>query len=84
MECHKGHTRSLLFLIYINDFSNASKVINFLMYADDTTLYCCLEDINSDNKEQILNNKLQRVHSWLNMLNMLYVRKNEIYEISEI
>ena len=77
MECHKGHTWSLLFLIYINDFTNASKVINFLMYADDTTLYCCLEDINSDNKEQILNNKLQRVHSWLNMLNMLYVRKTK-------
>ena len=55
----------LLFLVYINDFPNASKVFDFLMYADDTILYCCLEDIKSDNKEQVLNNELQRVHSWL-------------------
>ena len=45
----------LLFLSYINDFSNSSKLFNFLMYADDTTLFCCLEDITSDNKELVLN-----------------------------
>ena len=55
----------LLFLIYINDFPNSSKLFNFLMYADDTTLFCCLEDIKSDNKELVLNNELQCVHSWL-------------------
>ena len=55
----------LLFLIYINDFPNSSKLFNFLMHADDTTLFCCLEDITSDNKELVLNNELQRVHSWL-------------------
>ena len=55
----------LLFLIYINNFPNSSKLLIFLMYADDTTLFCCLEDITSDNKEIVLNNKLQRVHSWL-------------------
>ena len=32
----------MLFLIYINDFPNASKLFNFLMYADDTSLFCCL------------------------------------------
>ena len=68
----------LLFLVYINDFPNASKVFNFLMYADDTTLYCCLEDIKSDNKEQVLNNELQRVHSWLNANKLsLNVRKTK-------
>ena len=35
------------------------------MYADDTTLYCCLEDIDNINKEQVLNNELKRVHLWL-------------------
>ena len=35
------------------------------MYVDDTTLFCCLEDITSDNKELVLNTELQRVHSWL-------------------
>ena len=48
------------------------------MYADDTTLYCCLEDIQSDNREQILNNELQRVHSWLNANKLsLNVRKTK-------
>ena len=48
------------------------------MYADDTTLYCCLEDIQSDNKEQVLNNELQRVHSWLNANKLsLNVRKTK-------
>ena len=37
----------------------------FLMYADDTTLFCCLEDITSDNKKVVLNNEPQRVHLWL-------------------
>ena len=69
----------LLVLVYINDFPNASKVFNFLMYADDTTLYCCLElDIKSNNKEQVLNNELQRVHSWLNAnILSLNVRKTK-------
>ena len=68
----------LLFLVYINDFSNASKAFNFLMYAGDTTLYCCLEDIKSDNKEQVLNNELQRVYSWLNANKLsLNVRKTK-------
>ena len=40
----------LLFLVYINDLPNSSKLFNFLMYADDTTLYCCLEDITNKNK----------------------------------
>ena len=55
----------LLFLIYINGFPNSSKLVNFLVYADDTTLFFCLEDIKSDNKELVLNNELQRGHSWL-------------------
>ena len=68
----------LLFLVYINDFPNASKVFNFLMYADDTTLYCCLEDIKSDNKEQILNNELECVYEWLNANKLsLNVRKTK-------
>ena len=33
--------------------------------ADDTTLFCCLEDVSSDIKELVLNYALQRVHSRL-------------------
>ena len=55
----------LLFLIYINDIPNSCSLFNFLMYADDTTLYFCLKDIDSVNKEQVLNNELKSVHLWL-------------------
>ena len=55
----------LLFLIYINDIPNSSNVFNFLLYADDTTLFCNLEDIDSDYKEFTLNQELQHVHEWL-------------------
>ena len=72
----------LLFLVYINNFPNTSKIFKLLMYADDTTLYCCLEYIKSNNKEQILNDELQRVYSWLNANKLsLNVRKTK-YMIS--
>ena len=57
----------MLFLNYtcINDFPNVSKLFNFIMYADDTCLICCLEDIHSTDKEYTLNQELQKVHKWL-------------------
>ena len=55
----------MLFVIYINDFPNASKLYNFIMYADDTSLFCCLEDIQSPHKEYTLNQELQKVYKWL-------------------
>ena len=36
-----GH---LLFSIYINDLIMVSNKLNFIMYADDTTMYFDLED----------------------------------------
>ena len=35
------------------------------MCADDTTLFCCLEDIKSINKQSVINEQLQRIHDWL-------------------
>ena len=56
----------LLFLAYINDLPNSSNLFNFLIYADDTTLYCCLEDIASEHHVHTLNIELEGVHSWFN------------------
>ena len=51
----------LLFLIYMNDFPNSSELLNFVMYADDTTLYCSLDSIKSENIETTVNNELQNI-----------------------
>ena len=66
----------LLFLIYINDIPNSNNFFNFLRYADDTTLYCCLKDIDSVYKEQLLNSELKSVHLWLSA-NMLTLNVNK-------
>ena len=48
----------LLFLIYINDLPNASNIFSMLMYADDTTLYCIL---NENTKELEINSELYKI-----------------------
>ena len=59
----------LLFIIYINDISKASKLFKFIIYADDTTLSTTLEIVISKSKEndveQIINNELQNINDWL-------------------
>ena len=52
----------LLFLIYINDLPLVSNVFDMLMYADDTTLYC---NINQDIGEEVINAELLKLWEWL-------------------
>ena len=56
---------TILFMIYINEFPNASKIFSFIMYADDTSLFCCLEDIQFPHKEYTLNQEPHKVYKWL-------------------
>ena len=52
----------LLFLIYINDLPYASDMFRFLMYADDTTLFCNFDNVCSENK---INSELDSIFNWL-------------------
>ena len=52
----------LLFFIYINDLPSVSNVLQMLMYADDTTLYC---NFNSINNVKRINEELCKVSAWL-------------------
>ena len=52
----------LLFLIYINDLPLVSNVFNMVMYADDTTLFCNMDN-NVD--EHVINNELCKISVWL-------------------
>ena len=59
----------LLFIIYINDFAEASRMFNFIMYADDTTLTSSINtfngNTNDDNVETSLNAELLKINEWL-------------------
>ena len=55
----------LLFLIYINDLPNISKILNFYLFADDMNIYfdsSSLKDI-----ERTINKELQKLYLWLNV-----------------
>ena len=54
----------LLFLIYINDIYNSSKMLSFYVFADDTNLLYADKDLKS--LESIINFELQKVCDWLN------------------
>ncbi|KAK2189669.1 hypothetical protein NP493_100g06009 [Ridgeia piscesae] len=71
----------LLFIIYINDFSQASQLLNFVMYADDTTLSTSLNSLREttlDNKstETIINEEFCKIYEWLN-INKLLLNKSK-------
>ena len=53
----------LLFLLYINDLPNTSKLLSFHLFADDTNLYCSRKNLND--LELILNQELHAVAEWM-------------------
>ena len=55
----------LFFSILINDLINSSKMLSFLMYADDTTIYFNLEDFPVHNRHIEINRELDKVNTWL-------------------
>ena len=57
----------LLFSIYIHDLIKVSNKLNFIMYADDTTIYFDLEDFEKDSLEHQINEELKRVNIWLKL-----------------
>lgn len=56
----------LLFIIYMNDINTSSKLFDFILYADDTSLISssALLDLNKLNGNSI-NNELAKVSHWL-------------------
>jgi len=54
----------LLFLIHLNDFSNASNAFKMINYADDTALISALSFFPG-NSSNIINDELEKVSAWL-------------------
>ncbi len=61
----------LLFIIYINDIAEASKIFGFIIYADDTTLSTTLEIVlknnNAPTTSQVINAELMLLNDWLKL-----------------
>ena len=59
----------LLFNIVINDLNAATKKIDLIMYADDTTLISTLETFGNTNRpteiENNISNKISKITTWL-------------------
>ena len=53
----------LLFLLYINDIVNCSKVFKFILFADDSTLYVSHKSL--DSLITIVNEELENVRKWI-------------------
>ena len=53
----------LLFLLYINDFSNCSNLFDFHLFADDSNLFFAESSLESLEKE--VNLELKSIHNWL-------------------
>ena len=52
----------LLFIIYMNDIHKSSTFFDFILYADDTTLFNPLIDTYSIN---VVNSELNKIFNWL-------------------
>ena len=58
----------LLFIIYINDFSRASTIFDFICYAGDTRLFCTLSKLvnaQNANPDITINIELAKINEWL-------------------
>ena len=54
----------ILFLLYINDIENCSKLISFILFADDTNIFYsnkCLKTLSN-----IIQTEIDKVAEWLN------------------
>ena len=54
----------LLFVIYVNDISLASKIFTAIIYADDTSLSSTLNTFRCNTNVNI-NNELSKISEWL-------------------
>ncbi len=72
----------LLFIIYINDMANVSKIFYSIIYADDTTLTSVLSAfITNSSADGNINNELEKISEWLNVNNLSLNIKNTKYMI---
>ena len=61
----------LLFIIYINDICNISKLLKFVMFADHTNVFVSHENFKCI--EKILNSELQNLVTWFKVNKLFFL-----------
>ena len=66
----------LLFLLFINDLCNVSKVVDFILFADDTNIFFSHKDFNL--RPGILNSEMLKLTQWCraNKLSINFKKSN--------
>ena len=68
----------LLFLIYINNISNASNFFDMIKYADESTIYKSIEKSNLDTYVGNINTEFDKIAEWLKLNKLsLNVKKSK-------
>ena len=69
----------LLFLIYVSDLHNTSKLLDFTLFADDTNLFCSYKNLKL--MFEVVNNELELVNDWFiaNKLSLNIKKKKKIH-----
>ena len=58
----------LLFLLYINDLTNSSSLLEFVLFADDSNVF--ISNSNYDDLLRILNEELKNISQWFKANNL--------------
>jgi hypothetical protein len=71
----------LLFIIYVNDIINASKLYHLIMYADDTTMYTAINTKHQTEKHinDTLNKELNKITEWFKVNKLALNNKKTKY-----
>ena len=56
------------FFLYINDLCNVSKALDFMLFADNTNIFCSRQDPNQ--LMEIVNSKLKKLTSWFQAIKL--------------
>ena len=74
----------LLFLLYINDLPNISKILNFYLFADDTNIY--YESSSLKDLEKSINKELGKLYLWLMSIvcNLILIKLTSQFSIHTI
>ena len=69
----------LLFLLYVNDIFNTSSLLSFVLFADDTNIFCSHKDF--DSLIDILNFEINKVSNWFksNKLSLNITKTHSMY-----